>query len=315
VGTCRLIRGYVRDAHPDDRCEVAYVPENIRRGQAINRFLHPDLLVVGAEDPSAFETCDALFAGITAPRVKTNLVTAEMAKHAINAFLGVSIGFGNELANLCQAAGADGPTVTSVLHLDRRVGEHAPIDPGMGFAGGTLARDMRALQALAKGNGNRAYLIDAVFAVNEQQNSLPLRWLEGVYGSLKGLRVGILGLAYKPGTSTLRRSVALEIVRKLNAEGVLVAASDPKADLSEVNDLPPFEFSRDPYVTASGKDALLLITPWPEFKTLDYEKIKAGMRHPLVLDMPNALDKDRLERQGFLYLGVGRGTPVDRRPL
>lgn len=310
VGTCRTIRNEVRAIHPDGGCEVAYVPENLRLGQAINRFLNPDMLVVGAEDPSAFEMFDAFFAGIAAPRVKTNLETAEMAKHAINAFLGASISFGNELANLCQVAGADGPTVASILRLDRRVGAYAPIDPGMGFAGGTLARDMRVLQALAKENEYQAHMIDAVFAVNEQQNSLPLRWLGRVYGTLGGLRVGVLGLAYKPGTGTLRRSAALEIVRKLKAEGVVVAASDPKADLSEVSDLPPFEFSRDPYVTASGTDALLLVTPWPEFKALDYGRIKASMRRPVMLDMPNALDKELLERLGFVYLGVGRGALV-----
>lgn len=312
VGTCRAIRENRRRSRPDF-CEMAYVPENLRLGQAIDRFLHPDMLVIGAEDPGAFEMCDALFAGISGPRVRTNLETAEMAKHAINAFLGTSISFGNEVANLCQAAGADGAKVMSILHLDRRVGAHAPIDPGMGFAGGTIARDMRILQALAHEKGNQTHLIDAAFAVNEQQNSLPLKWLSRVYGALEGLRVGVLGLTYKPGTSTLRRSAALEIVRRLNAEGVIVAVSDPKADLSEVSDLPRFEFSRDPYAAMTGKDALLLITPWPEFKMLDYERIKAGMRHPLVLDMPNALDREQLERQGFAYLGVGRGTPVSLR--
>lgn len=309
VGTCRAIRNILRRARPDVPCEVAYVPENLRLGQAVDRFLHPDMLVMGAEDPRAYELCDALFAGIEAQRVKTNLETAEMTKHAINAFLATSISFGNELANLCQAARADGTKVMSILRLDRRVGPHAPLDPGMGFAGGTLARDMRILQALAHENTYRADLIDAVLAVNEQQNALPLRWLGRVYGSLEGLRVGVLGLTYKPGTSTLRRSAALEIIRRLNAEGVSVAASDPKADLGEVSDLPRFEFSRDPYAATSGKDALLLVTPWPEFRMLDYERIRDGMRHPLVLDMPNALDKEQLERQGFAYLGVGRGAP------
>ena len=129
-----------------------------------------------------------------------------------------------------------------------------------------------------------------------------------MYGTLAGLRVGVLGLTYKPGTSTLRRSAALEIVRRLVAEDVIVAASDPKADLDEVSNLPRFEFSRDPYAAASGKDALLLLTPWPEFRLLDYERIRVSMRRPLVLDMPNALDKEQLERLGFSYLGVGRGT-------
>jgi UDPglucose 6-dehydrogenase len=309
VGTSAIIRQKVKRAKPHDSSEVVYIPENLRLGQAVDSFLFPDLMVVGAEDTYGHEAAEALFAGIESKWVRTNLATAEMVKHAINAFLATSISFGNEIANLCQSVGADATQVASILHLDRRVGPHVPIDPGMGFAGGTLARDVRALQGLGARNTYQPRLLDAVLMVNEEQNSLPLRWLIQIYGTLSGLRIGLLGLTYKPGTSTLRRSAAIDLIRKLVAEHAVVAASDPKADLSELADLPRFQFSRDPYAAALNADALLLITPWPEFRALDYEKIHARMRHPILLDMPNALDKERLERFGFVYLGVGRGVP------
>jgi UDPglucose 6-dehydrogenase len=309
VGTSAIIRQEIKRARLHDDSEVVYIPENLRLGQAVDSFLFPDLLVVGAEDNSAHEAAEALFTGIESLWMRTNLATAEMVKHAINAFLATSISFGNELANLCQSVGADATQVASILHLDRRVGPNAPIDPGMGFAGGTLARDVRILQSLGARNAYRPRLLDAVLMVNEEQNSLPLRWLIQIFGTLSGLRIGLLGLTYKPGTSTLRRSAAIDLIRKLVAGHAVVAASDPQADLSELAGLPRFQFSRDPYAVALGADALLLITPWPEFRGLDYEKIHARMRHPILLDMPNALDKERLERFGFAYLGVGRGVP------
>lgn len=309
VGTCATIRGELNTVRSDGGVEVACVPENLRLGQAIERFMHPDMLVVGAEDPQAHEVVDALFARIDAPRVRTNLTTAEMAKHAINAFLATSISFGNELAALAQTAGADGVQLAAILHHEKRVGR-APIDPGMGFAGGTLARDVKVLQGLGNSTAYRPYLMDAVLRANEQQNSLPLLWLRKIHGSLEGLHVGVLGLTYKAGTSTLRRSASLAIVRQLVAEGTTVAVADPRADLAEVDDLPPFQFSRDPYAAAAGADALLLVTPWPEFANLDYDRIRGGMRHPVLLDMPNSLDKERMERLGYVYVGVGRGKLV-----
>lgn len=311
VGTCRRFREMLRAAPLGNRRNLAYVPENLRLGQAIEYYLHPDLVVIGADDPPAHAVVDRLFAGIEAPRVRTDLVTAEMAKHAINTFLATSISFANELANLCQTQGVDALTLVSILRLDRRIGPHVPLNPGMGFAGGTLARDVRALTALGDAAGYTSHLLEAVLRVNASQRDLPIRWLRQIYGTLSGLRVGVLGLTYKPGTSTLRRSVALEVIRELVAEGVHVAASDPQADLDETTDLPEFVFRHDAYETAAGTEALLIMTLWPEFVTLDFERVLAVMRRPVVLDMCNALDRARLERLGFVYVGVGRG-PVPR---
>ena len=287
---------------------MAYVPENLRLGQAIERYLHPDMLVVGADDPEAQERVDRLFAAIEAPRVRTDLATAEMAKHAINTFLATSISFANELANLSQLEGADTDALLQVLRLERRIGPRVPLAPGMGFAGGTLARDVKALEDVGERHGYAARLLEAVLRVNDGQQGLPIRWLEQAYGTLAGRRVGVLGLTYKPGTSTLRRSSSVAMIRRLVQAGAVVSAADPEADLDEIADLPPFEFGRDPYRTAVDADALVVATPWPEFAALDYARLRVGMRHPLVLDMPRLLDRAALEAAGFTYVAVGLGA-------
>ena len=309
VGTCGRFRRLLRTGPSSEGREVAYVPENLRLGQAIDGYLRPDMLVIGGDDPRAHAVADRLLAGIGSPRVLTDLATAEMTKHAINAFLATSISFANELANLCQIQGVDATALISILRRDRRIGPHAPLNPGVGFAGGTLARDVKVLTAVGHAAGYTPRLFDAVLQVNEGQKDLPVRWLREVYGgTLRGLRVAVLGLTYKPGTSTLRRSDAVVLIRRLAADGVSVAAADPQADLAETADLPAFAFTRDPYEAVEGADALVVMTPWPEFAALDYERVRAGMRRAVVLDMPNALDKERLLRLGFVYVGVGRGS-------
>jgi UDPglucose 6-dehydrogenase len=308
VGTCRWIRERLRRARPSDGLEVAYVPENLRLGQAIERFMRPDMLVVGAEADSAYAVVEEIFRGVETSQLRTDLPTAEMTKHAINAFLATSISFGNELANLAQSVGADATRVAAALRLDRRVGQ-APVAPGMGFAGGTLARDVKVLRRIGEEANLTPYLLNAVLRVNEEQNVLPLRWLRDIYGALSGLRIGVLGLTYKPGTSTLRRSASVETVRRLVDEGVEVAAADPQADLAELSEAPPMRFTRDAYEAARGADALVVMTPWPEFRDLDYGRIRAAMRKPVALDMANSLDKSQMEALGYAYIGVGRGTP------
>ena len=307
VGTCRALRAAVRAARGGDVC-VAYVPENLRLGLAIERYLHPDMLVVGTDDPEALGRVDRLFAAIEAPRVRTDLATAEMTKHAINAFLATSVTFANELANLSQLEGADTDALLQVLRLEPRIGPRVPLAPGMGFAGGTLARDVKALEGVGERHQYAARLLEAVLRVNDGQQLLPIRWLEQAYGSLAGRRVGVLGLTYKPGTSTLRRSASIAMIRRLVQTGAVVAAADPEADLAEVSDLPRFEFGRDPYRASADADALVVATPWPEFAALDYARLRAGMRHPLVLDMPRLLDRVRLEGLGFTYVAVGLGV-------
>ena len=313
VGTCQRIEAAIRRGRRSRAFGVAYVPENLKLGQAIERFKKPEMIVIGSDDPAAAIAAGELLAGIAGPRVVVGLRTAEMIKHALNAFLATCISFASEMANLCDGVGADALEVSRALHLDQRVGPLAPLRPGLGFGGGTLARDLKTLRKLGKRNGSATPLIEAVLRVNERQNRVVTRKLRKVYGSLEGLTVGILGLTYKPGTSTLRRSAALEIIGELTALGAAVKAYDPRANLQELPDIPNFEFCPDPCAVADGSDALVIVTEWPEFQHLDFSAIKSSMRNPVLVDAQNMLDAKEITQMGFRYLGVGRGSTAPIR--
>ncbi len=315
VGTCERIQATIRRGRPSLDFGIAYVPENLRLGQAIERFMKPDMVVIGSENSGTVSAVDRLLEGIDAPRVVVGIRTAEMTKHALNAFLATCISFANEMANLCDEVGADALDVARALHHDRRLGPLAPLRPGLGFAGGTLARDLKTLRGLGKRNGTKTPLIDGVLRVNEQQNRVVVRKLSQLFRSLEGLTVGVLGLTYKPGTSTLRRSVALEIIGELTALGAAVKAHDPRVNLEELPDTPNFQFCPDPYAVADGSDALVIVTEWPEFRDLDYAALKERMRNPVLVDAQNMLDATEMTQMGFRYLGVGRGSraPVGSR--
>jgi UDPglucose 6-dehydrogenase len=309
VGTCEALAGRLRSLNPDLRFGMACVPENLRLGQAIERFLRPDLLIFGADSEATLERVEALYSPIPGPRARTDLRTAEMTKHAINAYLAMCISFGNELANLCDEVGADAFQVVQALKLDSRVSSKAPLLPGLGFAGGTLARDMTVLKKLAAQHGYPAPLLDGILAVNQFQNRMVVHRLEGLLGTLEARTIGVLGLTYKPGTSTLRRSAAIEIIRDLVAKGAAIKAFDPKADPAEVA-LHRREFSIciDPYAAAKDADALAFVTPWPEFRDLDLARLKDIMHTPVILDAPNMLEPAKVTQAGFVYQGIGRGS-------
>ncbi len=307
VGTCERIRSIVLKNNPAADFDIAYIPENLRLGQAIERFMHPDGIVIGADSPTTLEKVERFFDVIEAPRLTMNLRSAEMTKHAINAFLATSISFSNEMANLCDWLGADALKVAEALRLDKRIGGGLPLSPGLGFAGGTLARDLKTLQKLWRKYDHQGHLIKAVLKVNKEQNGLVVRKLKKIYGSLSGLNVGVLGLTYKAGTSTLRRSAALEIIAELTAQGAAVKAFDPKASPEEVRQHKEFRFCDGPYEAAEGSDALVIVTDWPEFKDLDFNLIKSAMRNPVIIDTKNMLDDRQLVADGMTYFGVGRG--------
>jgi UDPglucose 6-dehydrogenase len=239
--------------------------------------------------------------------VITDLRTAEMAKHACNAFLATSISFINEIADLCDEVGADALRVAQIMKLDRRIGKYAFLSPGLGFAGGTLGRETRTLQKLGRQWGCDTPMIDAVMTVNRERVRLVGQRLRKIYESLEGLRVCLLGLTYKPGTSTLRRSIALDIIRDLVTQGTSVRAFDPLARLDELADLPPFEPCSDPYTAAQGGDALVVVTDWDGIQDLDLPRLRAAMRRPVFIDTRNIFDPAQMTQVGFIYSGIGRG--------
>jgi UDPglucose 6-dehydrogenase len=307
VGTCEELRSLIKNKRPSLDFDVACVPENLRLGQAITRFMNPERIVIGADNSSTLDKVEAFFSVIKDPKLRMSLRSAEMTKHALNAFLATSISFANEIANICDEVGADALNVAEALKLDSRIGPKAMLKPGLGFAGGTLARDIKVLQKLGTRVGYETLLINGVFEVNRRQNKIIVGKLQKVYGSIRDLTVCVFGLTYKAGTSTLRRSSSLEIISDLVAGGAKIKAYDPKADLSEIQGKLEFDFCSDPMVAAEQSDALIFVTDWPEFRDLDFLRLKSLMKKPVVIDAQNMLDAESMIKMGFVYLGVGRG--------
>ena len=309
IGTCDEFIKLIVSMNPNLEFELACVPENLRLGQAIDRFMKPDMIVIGSPSNMASEKVRNLFAPLESKIVNVDLKTAEMSKHVINTYLGTMISLANEVANLSDKIGADGCKVLEILSLDRRVSPVAPLKPGLGFGGGTLARDLTVLSNLGKLTQTDLPLIEGVIGVNQNQNRQVASKLKRFYDSLEGLIIGVYGLSYKSGTSSIRRSPALEIISCLVDEGATVKAYDPKLtkeDLESYGGL--FEFCSDPYSVASGTQAICFVTDWPEFSELDFHKIKGSMLRPVVLDALNMFEPEFFKELGFMYQGVGRGA-------
>lgn len=308
VGTCDLIRNYILNNNPGIKIHISYSPENLRLGKAIERFLQPPLPVIGAESSYAFERTKNLFYLTSINWIQVELKTAEMVKHALNAFLATSICFGNEIGNICDELGVDGYEVIRALKLEERVGSKAMILPGLGFSGGTLARDIQTLRGFGDINNLDTPFFDGLWQANIQQNNLVLRKLKKAFGNLEGINITIFGLTYKPDTSTLRRSAAIEITNKLISEKAIVSTHDPKVNMDELKTYSGFTFYEDMYEAAKNANAIVLITPWKDYKTIDFKIIRSVMKsNPLIIDTANLWNATELEEMGFVYLNIGRG--------
>jgi UDPglucose 6-dehydrogenase len=307
VGTCESLAALVRQQKSGAGCDVAYIPEFLRLGDAVNTFFQADRFVIGARTPEVAERVAQLYLPLGRPVLRIGLRSAEMAKHACNCFLATSISFINEIADLCDRIDADSLEVAQAMKLDRRIGPHAFLSPGLGFAGGTLGRDLRAIEELAGKHSCTARLPEAVLSINRSRAGAVKQRLLDHFESLRGIRIGVLGITYKPGTSTLRRSVALELIADLAREGAEVRAYDPLADWRGVHPLPEFSASPDAYSLAEGCDALVLVTEWQGILDLDLHRLRSAMRGPVFLDTRNLFDPQVMSRAGFLYSGMGRG--------
>ncbi len=304
VGTCDVFAEQLRRLAPKASFRLVCQPENLRLGKALETFLQPDFLLVGAQEESAANDVLALYGSLQVPKLMTSRNSAEMTKHMLNAFLATSVSFANEIADLAEVCDADIRDVVRVLRLDRRIGEHAFLNPGPGFSGGTLGRDVQTLRHLGASEHRPTPHLDATMKVNESRMSGLLAKLEREYGSLSGLRVGLLGLTYKPGTSTLRRSRALELAALLLSKGVSVRAFDPMVHTA-TDKTGAMLLCADAYRAADGADAVIVMTAWPEFQNLDLPRLKRSMRRPLLLDIQNSMDARAVRAAGLRYSGVG----------
>jgi UDPglucose 6-dehydrogenase len=284
-------------------------PEFLREGSAIADFMSPHRTVIGSTAREAAEKVAQLHLPLRAPIVITDLRTAEMIKYASNAFLATKISFMNELANLCDRAGADiSECVAAGMGYDRRIG-HEMLSAGLGWGGSCFPKDVQALAFMAKEQGLKTRILDSVMEVNYEHRRAAVEALQKmVGGELQGKLVGLLGLAFKPNTDDLRDAPSVDIARALQDHGATVRAYDPVAMEAARALLPEVSFFDDPYQMASGCDALMIITEWNEFKQLDLERLKRQLRIPIMYDGRNIYDPGAMQSMGWTYQGVGRGN-------
>ena len=280
-------------------------PEFLREGKAVNDFMHPDRIVIGVESERAVGLMKELYKPLDAPMIITNIETAELIKHASNAFLALKISYINALANICEAVGADVTKVAEGMGLDKRIGR-AFLDAGIGYGGYCLPKDVLAFIKIAEEAGYDFELLRAVDKVNEHQCRQVAKKAKELLWNLNGKTIGILGLAFKPDTDDIREAPAIKIIRQLQQEGVKIKAYDPKAMENIRQVFPDIELCQNLYQVAEGSDALVMVTDWDEFKEMDLKKIKGLLNQPVIIDGRNIFDPDEMKRLGFMYQGVGR---------
>ncbi len=305
VGTTKRLATRYAEAHPGRQVAFAYSPENLRLGKALDVFLRPERIVVGVDEDWARERLAALLRPLCDNVLWMKVTSAEVTKHALNAFLATSVTFINEIAAVCENMGADAKEVERGLKSDVRIGPRAYLGPGAAFAGGTLARDIGFLVQIGERFGLPSHLFRAVKASNDAHRGWARRLLDMHLGTLSGRRVSVLGLTYKPGTDTLRRSSAVELCHWLKEKGATVAAFDPV-----VKKLPPelgyVEVAGTAADALRGAEAAVIGTEWPELKNLTAAVVKESMKKPLVLD-PNRFLGDKLDGVASLsYVTVGK---------
>jgi UDPglucose 6-dehydrogenase len=283
-------------------------PEFLREGSAIEDFMRPNRVVIGAESAQATAIMKDLYRPlylIETPVIITNIPTAEMIKYASNAFLATKVSFINEIANLCELTGADVHQVAKGMGLDGRIGTKF-LHPGPGFGGSCFPKDSHAISNLAHQKGYDFEIIDAVLRVNSRQQARMVEKIRKTIGDLKGKTLGLLGLAFKPNTNDIRESPAVTIARALLASGVRIRTYDPAAMEEAKKVLPELIFCQDAYDTAKGCDGLILATEWNQFRNLDLERIKESLKQPVFIDLRNVYDPTKMGELGFRYAGVGR---------
>jgi UDPglucose 6-dehydrogenase len=286
---------------------VVSCPEFLREGSALTDFMNPDRTVLGSLDKEAADQVAQLHLPLRAPIVVTDLRTAEMIKYASNAFLATKISFINEIANICEALGADVKEVAVGMGYDSRIGSRF-LEAGVGYGGSCFPKDVLALKHMATTEGMLPQLLQAVININHHQRLQVLDKLEEMLpGGLQGRVVGLLGLAFKPNTDDMREAPSITIAGALLDAGATVKCYDPVAMDNARKDLPDLTYCANPYEVAEGSDALVVVTDWNEFKHLDMQRIKDSMKQPVLVDGRNIYDPDLIKEMGFQYRGFGRG--------
>ena len=309
VGTAEKVRRAIQ-AETGMPFHVCSNPEFLKEGAAIEDFMKPDRVVLGVDSDEARELLGQLYAPFVRtgnPILFMDIPSAEVTKYAANAMLATRISFMNQIATLCELVGADVSMVRKGIGTDRRIGP-AFLFPGPGYGGSCFPKDVKALIRTAQELGMQATIWESVEAVNQQQKQVLLQKLLAELGAdLRGKRIGVWGLAFKPETDDMRESPAIPLVEGLLEAGATIRAHDPKAmEIALGLFGGRIEYARDPYDAVAGADALVIVTEWLVYRNPDLERIRSALRRPLVVDGRNLFDPDRMARLGFVYRGIGR---------
>ncbi|HEX2945058.1 MAG TPA: UDP-glucose/GDP-mannose dehydrogenase family protein [Clostridia bacterium] len=314
VGTGKKIRAMISDIlHKrgvSTGFDIASNPEFLKEGSAIEDFINPDRIVIGADNRKAVDILKEVYSEQVSgniPVMVTGIEEAEMIKYASNAFLAAKVSFINEIANLCEACNIDVASVSQGVGLDRRIGRPY-LNAGPGFGGSCFPKDIRALIGTSREYGYEPYLLESVVRVNELQKERMVKKAEKILGGLEGKRITLLGLSFKPGTDDIRESPALSVLEQLLAGNARISAYDPEAMKTLKKERPDIKirYCRDPYSACKNSECIMLLTEWKEFTNLDFNRLKTSVSKPVFLDLRNVYDPDYVKSCGFYYEGVGR---------
>lgn len=308
VGTAAKVREVIRreTTHP---FSVVSNPEFLKQGAAIDDFMKPDRVVIGAEDPRGAELMKELYAPFTrtgAPVMLMDCASAELSKYAANAMLATRISFMNEVANVCEATGANVDQVRRAVASDRRIGPSF-LFPGVGYGGSCFPKDVKAMMRFAAEKSYQFSILEAVEGVNERQKIRLLTKMQTELGSLKGKRIAVWGLAFKPRTDDMREAPAVPLINGILAAGATVHAYDPEA-MTVARGIfgSKVTFAESSYAALKGADALAIVTEWNEFREPDFERMKKLLRSPIIFDGRNLYNPEQIRAHGFTYLSIGR---------
>ena len=311
VGTGDEVERIIREANPSADVAVVSNPEFLREGAAIEDFKRPDRIVVGLDDERARSVMTEVYRPLylnQAPIVFTTRRTSELIKYAGNAFLAMKITFINEMADLCEKVGADVQQVARGIGLDGRIGGKF-LHAGPGYGGSCFPKDTLALVKTAQDHDSPVRLIETTVAVNDnRKRAMARKVVAACGGSVRGKRIGILGLTFKPNTDDMRDSPAISIVQALNDAGAIVAGYDPEGMDNARSLISGMTFAEGPYEAANQADALVIVTEWNQFRALDLDRLKSIMAAPVLVDLRNIYRPEEVAKRGFSYTSIGRGT-------
>jgi len=312
IGTGQLIEKVIKERNPRQPFSLVSNPEFLREGSAIGDFMRPDRVVIGTRDPQAIAIMKDIYAPlylIETPFVITNVESSELIKYASNAFLATKITYINEVAELCELLGADVHHVAKGMGLDRRIGPKF-LHPGPGYGGSCFPKDTKALSDIARQAGRPFEIVETVVRVNDQvKRRMADKIRTACGGSVKGLTIGVLGVSFKPETDDMREAAAIPILHALASDGASLRVFDPAAMENAREVLPAaVTYCTDEYDAATGADCLVILTEWNQFRSLDLERLKAVVARPLVVDLRNVYEPDKMREAGFEYECVGRAA-------